>query len=182
MVGMWCFMNRKPSAKSLAVKALCVAIVFLATTVLQIPIPLGYANLGTAVILILAVFWGPEVGLVAGGLGSALADLVLAPMWALPTLLVKAVMGLLCGVIAGKASAQKHRTKQLRTFLACIVAAVEMIVGYFIGGSILYGSVATGALQIPGLAIECGVGIVVFYLVGRVIERSGLMERIKRSD
>ncbi len=173
-------MERTPSARPLAIKALCVAIVFIATTVLPIPIPLGYANLGGAIILILSVYWGPGVGAVAGGLGSALADLVRYPEWALPSLIVKGTMGLICGAIAGKPTAQPHRIRQIRVLIACIAATAEVVLGYFLSGSIIYGSVVTGALQIPGLSVEGGVGIVLFYLVGSVIERTGLLTRIKK--
>ncbi len=178
----WCIlMPNKFSAKALTTMALCVALVLLATAVLQIPIPLGYANLGDAVILILAIYFGPKTGAVAGGLGSALADLILFPAWALPTLIIKGAMGLICGVIAGGSTTRKRPTRQLRTLLACIIATAEVVLGYFAGGSILYGSVATGALQIPGLAVEGCIGIALFYLVGRVIERAGILERIKKS-
>ena len=43
---------------------------------IQIPIPLGYAHLGDSVILITAYLFGPVVGALAGGIGSAMADIL----------------------------------------------------------------------------------------------------------
>ena len=141
-------------AVKLARTALCTAIVFVATFFIKIPIPLGYANLGNGMILLISVFFGPGVGAAAGGVGSALA---------------------LCGAIADR------HVKRLRTLAAVIAATAEMIFGYFVGGSVLYGSVYTGALQIPGLSIEGLVGIAVFFIAGLALERAGVMDRINRS-
>ena len=53
-----------------------------------------------------------------------------------------------------------------------------MIVGYFIGGSILYGSVITGATQIPGLTAEGIVGIILFYVIAAALEAAGVTQKV----
>lgn len=53
-----------------------------------------------------------------------------------------------------------------------------MVVGYFIGGSILYGSVITGATQIPGLSAEGVVGIILFYVIAAALEAAGLTKKL----
>ena len=171
--------KRAGSASRIALGALCVALVFVSTRVLQFPIPLGYAHPGNALILLSAVYFGPVTGALAGGLGSALADLTSFPEWTLPTLIIKTVMGLLCGLIAGKARSGKARVRQWRVLAACLAAAAEMVFGYFAAGSILYGSAATGLTQVPGLAMEGAVGIVLFYLLGGALERTGVLKRVK---
>ena len=59
----------------MCVTAVLMALTCVATMVVQIPIPLGYAHLGDSVILISAYFFGPVVGALAGGIGSAMADI-----------------------------------------------------------------------------------------------------------
>ena len=93
--------NHVLDASKVAVNALWIALVFLSTRFLQFPIPLGYAHLGNAMILLAAVYFGPVTGMLSGGLGSALADLTSFPGWTLPTLIIKLLMGLICGIIAG---------------------------------------------------------------------------------
>ena len=163
-------------ASKVVLNALCVALVFLATRLLQFPIPLGYAHPGNAIILLVAVYFGPASGALAGGLGSALADLTSFPEWTLPTLLIKTLMGLLCGLIAGPPRTDRSRLRQLRVLLAGTVAVLEMILGYVVAGSVLYGSVATGLTQTPGLALEGAVGLVLFYVLGGALERTGALK------
>ena len=165
--------------EQLTAAALGTALVCLCTRVFQFPIPLGYAHLGNCMILLFAVYFDPWVGACAGGLGSALADLLSFPAWALPTLIIKSLMGLAAAMIA-----KKHGTRatvgSLRTFLAALAAILIMVAGYFVAGSILYGSVLTGATQIPGLAAEGVVGIVLFYVIAAALERAGVMKRAAR--
>ena len=163
--------NHVLDASKVAVNALWIALVFLSTRFLQFPIPLGYAHLGNAMILLAAVYFGPVTGMLSGGLGSALADLTSFPGWTLPTLIIKLLMGLICGIIAGKPHSRKPRAKQLRVLIAVVVTIAEMVFGYFVAGSILYSSVATGLLQVPGLTAEGIVGIILFYLLGSIFDK-----------
>ena len=66
------------STKKLCAMGLLVALTCVATMIIQIPIPAtqGYVNIGDSIVLISAIFFGPQVGFVAGGLGSGLADLL----------------------------------------------------------------------------------------------------------
>lgn len=171
--------KQENKSKTVALSALCVSLVFIGTRVLQFPIPLGYAHLGNAMILLASVYFGPATGAVAGGLGSALADLTSYPEWTLPTLIIKTIMGFLCAYFAGAPQTQTPRVRQPRVLLASVAAIAEMIVGYFVAGSVLYGSVATGLLQVPGLAAEGVVGIVLFYLLGASLERTGVLRHAK---
>lgn len=85
--------------------------------------------------------------------------------------------GLAAAVIAKK-KGELATFKSLRTFLAVLAAIVIMVAGYFIAGSILYGSIATGATQIPGLAAEGIVGIILFYIIAAALEAAGVMKKL----
>lgn len=170
-------MNVHSNVQRLTLAALGVALVCICTRVFQFPIPLGYAHLGNCMILLFAVYFDPFVGACAGGLGSALADLLSFPEWALPTLIIKCLMGLAASVIAKK-HGQLATWKSARTFLAVLAAICIMVVGYFIGGSILYGSVVTGATQIPGLVAEGIVGIILFYVIAAALEAAGVLKKL----
>ncbi|MBR1659504.1 MAG: ECF transporter S component [Oscillospiraceae bacterium] len=166
------------SGADLARDGMCAALVFVSTRVLQFPIPLGYAHLGNAMILLASVFFGARTGALAGGLGSALADLTSYPEWTLPTLVIKTLMGLLCAVIAGPARAEGTRMRQLRVFFAVLAAIAEMVAGYVAAGAALYGSWAVGLSQAPGLLTEGAAGIALFYLLGTALERTGVMKYV----
>ncbi len=171
-------MNTKASVRRLTVAALGTALVCLCTRLFQFPIPLGYAHLGNCMILLFAVYFDPWIGAFASGVGSALADLLSYPEWALITLVMKCLMGWAASIIAKK-TGQSATLFSLRTAIATVAAIAIMVAGYFMGGSILYGSVITGATQIPGLVSEGIVGIVLFYVIAGALESTGILKRVK---
>ena len=81
---------------------LCLSAVFAAaitvTTayLLHIPIPTGgYIHVGDAVLYLAACLLPAPYAVAAAAIGAGLADLLTAPMWVLPTLVIKALVALL---------------------------------------------------------------------------------------
>lgn len=165
-------MKEKNTAKYVTMNALSIALVCIATMAIQIPIPLGYMHLGNTCILLVAALFGPTTGLLAGGIGSALADLLTGyTQWVIPTLIIKSIMGFAIGAIAYKKEAGFHMVT-VRTFLGSVAGIVIMIFGYFAAGAIMNGSIYTGWTQVPGLTLEGIIGMVVFYAIGLVLEKA----------
>lgn len=127
------------SARELCVTAVMTALVFLATFVPRIPIPLGYAHLGDAVIFLLALLLGRREALIAACLGSALSDVMggFFP-WVVPTLFIKFWMAEIVWHLAGCTHAGLARTAAAYTAF----------------GALLYASVAAGLASAPGLLME----------------------------
>lgn len=165
-------MMKSYSVKKITTTALAISLVCVSTVIIHIPIPLGYMHLGNICILLCSYLFPGEIGLLAGGVGSALADLLTGyPQWILPTLMIKGMMGFVGSkmIHCGK---KQPNMQSSRTLSGVIASIVIMIAGYTIAGSIMYGSVTTGIAQIPGLAIEGILGIIGFYAFGLVIEKS----------
>lgn len=161
---------KKFSARQLTIHALVIALVCTATMVIQIPIPFGYMHLGNCCILLVSLFLGPASGGLAGGIGSALADLLTGyPQWILPTLLIKGVMGFTTAAVA-RCKKGVPRMASLRTLAGSLTGILIMVGGYTLAGGILYGSLAAGLAQLPGLAFEGIVGLVLFYAAGFALE------------
>ena len=116
--------NRHFTAKDLVLTALMTAIVFLATFVPHIPIPLGYAHLGDAAIFLFALLAPRRSALFAACFGSALADFMSGfALWIVPTLVIKFVMAeIVC------------RMAQARSGLWRIAAALASFPGLFVEG------------------------------------------------
>lgn len=162
------------NAKQLTIHGLSIALVCAATMIIQIPIPFGYMHLGNCFILLIGVFFGRTTGALAGGIGSALADLLTGyPQWILPTLVIKGIMGYAIGRISGD-SKGRARMASVRTLAASATGILIMIAGYAAAGSVLYGSLAAGLAQVPGLAVEGILGIVLFYVAGFAFEAAKL--------
>ena len=81
------------SAGSLCYAAVLTALVFVLTFVPKIPIPLGYAHLGDAIIFASVLFSTRRQAALAASVGSALSDFIGGfPLWIIPTLIIKYVM------------------------------------------------------------------------------------------
>lgn len=171
-------MKTKQSIRRLTTAALGTALVCVCTRAIQIPIPLGYAHLGDFAILLFAVYFGPWVGAFAAGIGSALADLLSHPEWALATFVIKCLMGWAVAVLARKRG-ETAPLRSFRVFWAALAGMVIMVLGYFLAGSVMYGSVAAGAAQIPGLSVKGLVATVLFYVAVATLETSGLRRWLK---
>jgi len=100
--------------------------VMIATVLVRIPVPGGgYFNLGDVVIIFSGLFGGWKAGLIAGGFGSAFADLIGFPVFAPVTLLVKGLEGLVAGLAKPDVKWQ--------TYLFPAIAVIIMVAGYFFG-------------------------------------------------
>lgn len=95
------------TGKELSITVIFTAFVCVATCVLKVDIPQtkGYFNIGDTMVYVTALLFGPYIGGIAGGVGAALADVILAtPEYAPGTLVVKAIEGFLVGYISHKAN------------------------------------------------------------------------------
>jgi len=110
----------------LSLMAIMSALVTVGTLIIRIPNPMGgYFNLGDVMIFVAALTFNPLIGGTAGGLGSAIADIIGFPLFAIPTLVIKGLEGLLASLITNKKNF-------FRDVLAIVAAGSEMVIGYFL--------------------------------------------------
>lgn len=168
------------TAKNICITALSMALICIATMFIRVPIPLGYAHLGNTFILITAYYFGRKIGGISAAFGSALADLLTGfSIWIIPTLIIKSIMGYMIGKMSRK-EGNMVKMISLRVALAAILSNVWMVIGYTVSGSVLYGSIAAGLASTPGLLFEGAVNIVVFYVLGILLEKSKVSTIINR--
>ena len=82
----------KNKVRTRCLTAVFMALTFVVTRFIQIPIPLGYFNIGNSIILIGCMFVSMPYGISIGGIASALADLTSYPVYAIPKLIIKSLM------------------------------------------------------------------------------------------
>ena len=174
-------MKTKQNIRRLTAAALGTALVCVCTRAIQIPIPLGYAHLGDFAILLFAVYFSPWVGALAAGIGSALADLLSYPEWTLATFVIKCLMGWAVAVLAKKQGTAAP-LRSFRVFGAALTGMIIMVLGYFLAGSVMYGSVVAGAAQIPGLSVKGLIAMVLFYAAAAALETAGLRRWLTEWD
>ncbi len=149
-------MNRGMDIRRITLTALMGALIFVLTAVPRIPTPIGgYVHLGDVGITFAALAFGPWVAMIAGGLGTALADVAGGyAQFALPSLLTHGVQGLLMGLIV------RRQLNNVTYTLAIIVGALTVVAGYFLAGIALYGLAAALTELIPNLVQGLVGGIV----------------------
>ncbi|NLY52834.1 MAG: ECF transporter S component, partial [Firmicutes bacterium] len=125
------------------------------TMVINIPMVAtqGFINVGDTVIFLSALMMGPRVGFIAGGLGSALADLLLGyAHWAPWTLVIKAVEGLIAGVLGYSIYRQEGRVGG-RVVASLVISALWMAAGYYLAGGLMVGF-DVALTSVPGNLVQ----------------------------
>jgi uncharacterized membrane protein len=122
-------------AKTVALMAVLTAVTTALTMVVRIPFALtkGYITLADVGVLFAGFALGPMVGLIAGGLGTGLADAIGGyPQWMVASFVIHGLQGLVAGYIG-------HRAKLPRMILGFLVGAIIMVVGYFLVSAFVFG-------------------------------------------
>lgn len=142
--------GKRSQTVTMAVLAVTIALVFLVTFFVSIPIPgttQGQVfDAGDIMVFITALSFGPMIGGVAGGVGSALSDAVMpgGGIFAPFTLIIKGGEGLIAGYVS-------QRGLRGREFVSWLLGSITMVVGYFLAESFFIGLVF-GSTFAPGLA------------------------------
>ena len=149
---------------SIAITAMLISLVFIATLFLNIKLPIkangGLVHLGTAMLFIASILFGPKKGAVAGAAGMGLFDVVGGWLiWAPITIVARGVQGFIVGKIAW-ANGRKGDNLALN-IVAMIISMPVMLAVYYIGEVILYNNWIAPLASIPGDIIQNMLGLIV---------------------
>ena len=149
--------------KKLILAALFAALSCVATMSIRIPTPgtSGYIHPGDAIVILSGVILGPVWGFLAGGIGSALSDLIGGYFIYVPiTFVIKGLVALAAGLLY-----QKVGKNQKSRYIAVILGGVADIIlvagGYFVCEFFIYGAGAAASIPaninqgVGGLVITC---------------------------
>ncbi len=159
-------MSSKKPLVQLSLVTIMTALVTVGTLILRIPNPMGgYFNVGDVMIFVSALTFGPFVGGFAGGVGSAIADMIGFPLFVIPTLIIKGLEGFIAGLVTDKKGV-------LRDVLAVVVAGSEMIIGYFLVELYPLDWGLGGALaEVPGNVAQIVIGGIIGIPIALVLRR-----------
>lgn len=150
-------MNRRISPAMIALVALLIALTTIITGwTVRVPVPAtqGYFNLSDVPITFIGLVFGPWVGLVAGGVGTALADLFGGYAFFAPfSLIAHGSEGLLIGLLG------RHRRNVPGMILAWLAGAVAMVAVYFLVEGFLKGWPAA-LVEVPVNVVQALLGAV----------------------
>ena len=150
--------------KSLAITAICLVLVSVFTSVVNIRLPFapngGLVHLGNVPLFVAAILFGKRTGMIAGGIGMGLFDLLSGwTLWAPFTLVIVGCMGFVVGAITEK------RKNMGFIVLALIAACAIKIVGYYFAEVVIYGNWVVPFTSIPGNLIQIGVAAVITLII-----------------
>ena len=148
-------MRKSSSPRAVALTAIMTAIVLVLTYLIRVPTPArGYAHLGDTGVFFSAFALGPWVGAAAGGLGTALADILGGyPQWAVFSLLIHGFQGWIAGWLTRRVAGLAG------LILAAVVGGVIVVAGYFLAGWILVGIGDAVAEIVPNI-LQVSIGAV----------------------
>ncbi|MBA7500078.1 hypothetical protein ES708_00963 [subsurface metagenome] len=148
---------------SIAITSIFAALTCVLTMLISIPVPAtgGYINIGDVGVMLTALIFGPVIGSLGGGIGSALADIFLGyPIWAPATFIVKGLEGLIVGLIANP---RKVRTYfNFYDIIAVIIGGLTMVFGYFIVEAFVFNfGIAPALVELPGNLFQSIIGAII---------------------
>ena len=152
------------SVKELAITAVCIVLVYVFTAVVNVKLPIaaagGLIHLGNVPLFVAAILFGKRTGMIAGGIGMGLFDLLSGwTLWAPFTLVIVGCMGLVVGAVT------ENKKSFPRYILAMVLACVIKIVGYYIAEGFIYGNWIAPVSSIPGNLVQIGVAAVITLII-----------------
>ncbi len=166
--------NKKVLNLSLA--AVFAALIFLATMIhISIGINGGYIHVGDTLIYLCAAFLPTPYAVSAAAVGGALADIASgAPLWVLPTVLIKALSALCF-------TSKKDTVLCARNYTALFTGAVLCCGGYYIAEVLIYNcGFILPLASVPMNLIQTGASAVLFIAIGVIFDRMGLKNRLSK--
>ena len=172
-------MNTVSGAKSLSFKIASAAILTAVTVVMTIAVRIpiaptrGYINLGDLAIYFTALSFGPLTAFIAGGLGTAIADIISGfSQWAPFSFLIHGLQGLAVGLILKLLLRRENKFSVIVSgIIVFAVGTVIMAGGYFAVGCLMAGAGAA-LVEIPGNIVQNMAGIIGGYLLYSAVKKA----------
>lgn len=154
----------------ITVTAVFIALTYVFTACINIRLPIaangGLVHLGNVPLFIGAILFGRKTGMIAGGVGMGLFDLLSGwTLWAPFTLVIVGLMGYTVGRMTEKTSHHKFRWYAAAIGAACVIK----IAGYYAAEGIIYGNWIAPVTSIPGNLVQVGAAAAItLAIVGRL--------------
>ncbi|MFA5528800.1 MAG: ECF transporter S component [Peptostreptococcales bacterium] len=156
--------------QKLTLGAVCVAIVFICTYIIQIKLPLpgqgGLVHAGNIAMFSICLILGKWYGATAGAFGMAIFDLISGwAIWAPGTFVIRFVSGYVIGHIA-HINGENGKNKLLN-LIGLSLGSVIIIIGYYLYEVMLYRNWFVPLSSIPGDITQCVLGAIVAMILSQ---------------
>ncbi|MCM1106911.1 MAG: TIGR04002 family protein [Blautia sp.] len=132
----------------------------------------GYIHFGDSLIYVAACLLPTPYALAAAAIGGGLADLLTAPMWTLPTIIIKMLIAL-------PFTSRKNKIVNVHNIVAVILAFFISGVGYYIANVFFMGGFSGGLLAylLGGSLIQSGGSAILFVIFGLFLDKMGFKKK-----
>ena len=158
--------------------AVMIALTCVLTLAVRIPSPTkGYMNLGDCAVLFGGWLLGPVCGTIAGGVGSAFADLLAAyPVYIPGTLIIKAAMAFIISLTPRLFRRNKKGRLRVGFIVCSVIAEIFMVAGYWFYEAVFIGEGFVPALAgVSGNAVQGIVGAAGAYFLTGVLSHTDIV-------
>ena len=166
--------------KSLAITAICLVLVYVFTAVVNIRLPFapngGLVHLGNVPLFVAAILFGKRTGMIAGGIGMGLFDLLSG--WTLGAPFTRVIVGCM-GFVVGAITEKRKNMGFI--VLALIAACAIKIVGYYFAEVVIYGNWVVPFTSIPGNLIQIGVAAVITLIIIKPLQAAAEHTILKKA-
>jgi len=167
-------MKTNATLKNIVLTSLFAAIIAVTTAyILHIPVGTngGYIHVGDCFIYLAACFLPLPYAMLAGAIGGGLADLLTAPMWILPTVIIKALL-----TIPFTSKTEKILTT--RNVIALFIGAAITCGGYYIAESIMFGNWKAPLASMGFSLIQASGSGILFVIVSAALDKVKMKNKL----
>ncbi len=167
-------LSSKKSIKYMALTAIFAAFITIMTAyILHIPVSLtgGYIHFGDGLIFLAACMLPKPYAMAAGAIGGGLADLLTAPMWTLPTIVVKMLIVL-------PFTSKSKQIVSKRNIMATVLSYFISATGYYIAESLVFGYEVAFINSYLGSLVQAVGSVVVFIVAGVALDKVQIRKKL----
>ena len=167
-------LSSKKSIKYMALTAIFAAFITIMTAyILHIPVSLtgGFIHFGDGLIFLAAGMLPKPYAMAAGAIGGGLADLLTAPMWTLPTIVVKMLIVL-------PFTSKSKQIVSKRNIMATVLSYFISATGYYIAESLVFGYEVAFINSYLGSLVQAVGSVVVFIVAGVALDKVQIRKKL----
>ncbi|MBR1864438.1 MAG: TIGR04002 family protein [Ruminococcus sp.] len=164
--------------RDLTLTGVFAAMIYLLTAFVHIPTGVGYTHAGDGLIFLAASLLPAPYAAAAGAIGGALADgLSGFLIWLPATVVIKALTALFFSNSTNEIICKRNLLALIPSLLLC-VAGYSLYQGLVISDSITAASMTAAFAQTPAYCIQTAMSAVLYILLGRAIDQTGLKKKL----
>ena len=131
----------------------------------------GYIHFGDSLIYLSAVLLPTPYALAAAAIGGGLADLLTAPMWTFPTIIIKMMITL-------PFTNKSKRIITPRNIIATIIAYLISSIGYFVAEYLIFETWSVLLVSMMQSLIQSGGSALFFVIIGMAFDKAHIKTRL----